>query len=96
MCNGSRNAPHKFNFENPAIPMTPPRIPLRLTCKQASALLIAREDRSLPLPDRVALKLHLMACEACPKFAAQIAVLRTAMRKWRHPTPGPADERRED
>ena len=95
MCNGSLSAPHDFYFEDPASPMTPPRIPLRLTCKQASALLIAREDRHLPLSDRVALKLHLLACEACPKFAAQITVLRAAMRQWRHPT-GQADKTRED
>ena len=95
MCNGSRSAPREF-FQIAASPMTPPRIPLRLTCKQASALLIAREDRDLALADRVALKLHLLACEACPKFASQIAVLRAAMRQWRHPGDAAADQKRED
>lgn len=57
--------------------------PLRRTCKEVAALLIAREDRTLPLPDRVALRLHLMACDACPRFARQMAVMRTAFARWR-------------
>ena len=57
---------------------------LRRTCRQAAALLIAREDRVLNLPDRLALKLHLLACEACPKFENQVLTLRAAMGKWRH------------
>ncbi len=57
---------------------------LRRTCREAAALLIAREDRSLDLPDHVALKLHLMACKACPKFEQQVLTLRAAMTQWRH------------
>ncbi len=57
---------------------------LRRTCREAAALLIAREDRVLSLPDHVALKLHLFACKACPKFETQVLTLRTAMGKWRH------------
>ena len=57
---------------------------LRRTCKQAAALVIAREDRNLNLPDTVALKLHMLACEACPKFEQQILTMRAAMGKWRN------------
>jgi hypothetical protein len=57
---------------------------LRRTCKQAAALLVAREDRSLSLPDALALRLHLLACKACPKFENQIVTLRMAMRHWPH------------
>jgi hypothetical protein len=57
---------------------------LRRTCRQAAALLIAREDRALGLPDRIALKLHLMACQACPKFENQVLTMRAAMGRWRH------------
>ena len=59
---------------------------LRRTCRQAAALLIAREDQALKLSDRVALKLHLMACMACPKFENQILTMRAAMGKWRNDT----------
>jgi hypothetical protein len=57
---------------------------LRRTCRQAAALLIAREDRALSLPDRVALKLHLIACKACPKFENQVLTMRAALGRWRH------------
>ncbi len=56
---------------------------LRRTCKEAAALLIAREDRVLNLPDKIALKLHLLACKACPKFENQVLTLRAAMGRWR-------------
>lgn len=56
---------------------------LRRTCKQAAALLIAREDRALSLPDTLALRLHLIACNACPKFENQLLTMRQAMASWR-------------
>ncbi len=52
------------------------------TCREAAALLIAREDRALSLPDHVALRLHMLACKACPKFENQILTLRLAMDRW--------------
>jgi hypothetical protein len=57
---------------------------LRRSCRQAAALLIAREDRALQMSDRVALKLHLMACQACPRFENQILTMRAAMGQWRN------------
>ena len=57
---------------------------LRRTCREAAALIIAREDRVLSLPDHVALKLHLLACKACPKFENQVLTMRAAMEQWRH------------
>ncbi|MBC7436786.1 MAG: zf-HC2 domain-containing protein [Bdellovibrionales bacterium] len=38
------------------------------TCKQAVELLVAREDRNLVWNDQIALRLHLAACETCPRF----------------------------
>ena len=61
---------------------------LRRTCKQAAALLVAREDRALPLADRVALRLHLAACQACPVFAQQMLTMRKAFGRWRNYTDG--------
>jgi len=57
---------------------------LRRTCKQVASLLIAREDRDLPLADRLALRLHLAACKACPKFERQVLTMRNALRQWRN------------
>ncbi|MCJ7800480.1 MAG: zf-HC2 domain-containing protein [Polaromonas sp.] len=57
--------------------------PLRLTCQEAAALMLAREDRTLPLTDRAALRLHLVICKACPRFERQLLTMRHAMKQWR-------------
>jgi hypothetical protein len=57
---------------------------LRRTCKQAAALVIAREDRALKLNDAMALRLHMLACKTCPEFENQVLTLRAAMGKWRN------------
>ena len=59
---------------------------LRRTCREAAALLVAQEDRTLPWADRVALRLHLLACKACPRFERQILTMRNATRQWRNYT----------
>lgn len=56
---------------------------LRRTCKETSALLVAREDRDLSLSDRIALRLHLAACKTCPTFERQMAAMRDAFKRWR-------------
>lgn len=68
-------------------------MPLRRTCKEAAALMVAREDRALPLADRVALRLHLAACRACPAFARQLLTVRRALGHWRHYTAGDEADR---
>jgi hypothetical protein len=57
---------------------------LRRTCKEVAAMLVAREDRELPALERVALRLHLAACRACPKFERQILTMRRGMQRWRN------------
>jgi Putative zinc-finger len=54
------------------------------TCKEAAALILAREDRPLPWTDRLALRLHLAICKACPRFADQVRLMGEAMGQWRH------------
>jgi len=61
-----------------------PVYPFRRTCKEFSALLIAREDRALPLSDRLALRLHMAICQACPRFERQLLTMRNAMKQWRN------------
>ncbi len=60
-----------------------PTYPLRLTCQEAADLMLAREDRALPLADRAALRLHLVICKACPQFERQLLTMRHAMKQWR-------------
>ena len=58
-------------------------IRLKRTCKEVAALLIAGEDRELPLTDRLALRLHLAACDACPRFRSQVIGMRNSLQLWR-------------
>ncbi len=55
----------------------------RRTCKETAALLIAREVRALSVADRIALRLHLAACDTCPVFERQITSMRRAFARWR-------------
>jgi len=57
---------------------------LRRTCKEAAALMVARQDRQLPMVERLALRLHLAACSACPLFERQLLTMRRALQRWRH------------
>ena len=56
---------------------------LRRTCRESGALLLSRQDRALPWVERLALRLHLMACKACPRFERQVETMEAAMKRWR-------------
>ena len=57
---------------------------LRRTCKEVTVLLVTREDRQLPAIERLALRLHLAVCTACPVFERQLLTMRNALQRWRH------------
>ncbi|MBK7003393.1 MAG: zf-HC2 domain-containing protein [Rhodoferax sp.] len=59
-------------------------MPFHRTCKEVTALVIAREDRDLPWHDRLALRLHMSICATCPTFERQIISMRNAMQQWRN------------
>lgn len=61
-------------------------MPLGRTCKQAAALMVAREDRKLGWSDCLALRLHLLICKACPRFERQMLGMRNQLREWRNYT----------
>lgn len=56
---------------------------LRRSCKQVTHLVLQAEDRALPLRERLAVRLHMLVCKACPRFADQVALMRSASRRWR-------------
>jgi anti-sigma factor RsiW len=60
---------------------------LQINCREASELISAAADGELPKRDRIALRIHLLLCAACQRFAAQVSTLRAAMsampRRWR-------------
>ena len=62
---------------------------LRRTCREVAALLVAREDRKLGIADRIALRLHLASCAACPRFEGQILTMRQQVRQWRNYSDNP-------
>ncbi|MFP5324101.1 MAG: zf-HC2 domain-containing protein [Gammaproteobacteria bacterium] len=62
------------------------QLPLMRSCKEVTALLIAREDRVLPLTERVGLRMHMVLCRACPRFERQVLTMRNAMKQWRNYT----------
>ncbi len=61
-------------------------MPLNRTCRQVAAILVAREDRKLGLADRLALRIHMTICDACPRFERQMLSMRNSMRQWRNYT----------
>jgi len=62
------------------------KLPLMRSCKEVTALVIAREDRELPLAERLALRMHMVICKACPRFERQVLTMRNAMQQWRNYT----------
>lgn len=60
------------------------KMPLMRTCKEVTALVVAREDRELSALDRVTLRVHMAMCKACPNFERQMFTMRHAMKQWRH------------
>ena len=58
--------------------------PLQRTCKEVTALVVAREDRDLSLADRLALRMHMAICDACPRFERQMLTMRNGLRAWRN------------
>ena len=62
------------------------KLPLMRSCKEVTALVIAREDRELPWMERAALRVHMAMCQACPRFERQVLTMRNAMKQWRNYT----------
>jgi hypothetical protein len=60
------------------------KLPLMRSCKEVTALVIAREDRELPLSEQLALRMHMAICKACPVFERQVLTMRNAMKQWRN------------
>ena len=58
--------------------------PLKRTCKEVTAIVVAREDRDLGLADRLALRVHMAICGACPQFERQMLTMRNGLREWRN------------
>jgi hypothetical protein len=54
-----------------------------LHCPKATRLLSDAEDRELSPHERESLRTHLTICPACVRFAEQLRLIRTFIRRWR-------------
>ena len=61
---------------------------LQRSCREVTRLVLAGEDRRLSWFERLLLRSHLKVCQACPRFVAQVALMRGAMARWRHYSEG--------
>jgi hypothetical protein len=52
-----------------------------LVCRQAARLISDSCQRPLNWGERIALRVHLLACEACRNFKRQVRLLREAARR---------------
>ena len=54
-----------------------------LACKDATRLLSQLEEREPSALERIRLRWHLAACDACARFHEQLATIRQAMHRFR-------------
>jgi hypothetical protein len=58
-------------------------IKLKITCREATQIALQAEDRSVPLAERLSLRLHQRSCSNCRRFARQVQLMREASARWR-------------
>lgn len=54
-----------------------------IACDEASFLISYRQENKLGLKKWMQLKIHMMSCHLCRKYAAQISELNTAVDQYR-------------
>jgi len=53
-----------------------------LNCQNATRLISESQERSLSLPEKMSLKMHLMMCSGCTNFNQQVPFLSQAMKAY--------------
>ena len=64
---------------------------LNRSCREVTALVLARQDRALGLAERLAVRVHMVICKGCPRFERQVALMQQAMPRWRRYRDGGGD-----
>ncbi|CAM3837711.1 hypothetical protein ROSA5918_10280 [Roseateles saccharophilus] len=57
-----------------------------INCREATQITLQAEDRSMPLAERLTLRLHHRICGNCRRFARQVQLMRQASARWRQYT----------
>ena len=52
-----------------------------MTCKQATHLISAGQDRQLRRAERILLRIHLALCSGCSRYDRQLHLIRAACRR---------------
>ena len=56
---------------------------LKLNCREVTTLMLQSLDRDLSWHERLAVRLHMIVCAACPEFSRQTQFLRESMGRWK-------------
>ena len=54
------------------------------SCRKASALVSARQDRALTASEQLALAAHLEICDLCVRFEKQSMFIRQSVNAWKN------------
>lgn len=57
-----------------------------LNCRETTGKVLRSQDRALPLRERLAVRLHQLACDNCRRFDRQLRLMRAAGERWRRYT----------
>ena len=60
--------------------------PFGLSCRDITRLVSESMDHSLPLTQRIKIRIHLMMCKYCARFEKQMQFIRLVCRKEEKPT----------
>ena len=55
----------------------------KISCREATRILLQSEDRNVPLAERLVMRLHQRTCSNCRRFARQVELMRKASARWR-------------
>jgi len=58
------------------------RLILTLKCEESTRLVSESRDRDLPFAERWAVRLHAIGCRSCRRYAKQLRLLSTALRRY--------------
>lgn len=56
---------------------------LNRTCREVTQLVLQGQDRDLKVGERLGVYMHMLVCQACPKFRQQVVFMRQAMGRWK-------------
>lgn len=64
-----------------------------MSCKQATELMTLSEEHPLPATRRLALRMHLLICRHCSRYARQLRYLREVVQRLPERQPADPDDR---